>query len=277
MTRDLVDLIPYVVISMIALAAVLFLLALHQLRRGRTGPYWRLRREAGQRGGQLFLIAVALFGSALGIAFFSGFAAVAMSRVNGFLAERSPAPVVIVEQPTETPTPDLSPSAPVTATDTPTPSAISTTDIPTATSTPTITPTPTLTLTPSATYETAFRLDVPANARAPRPDAMINIVAADSAVSPDETPVQPRSAFEAGIRRVYLFINFQAMDDGVAWSRVLYRDGAPVQGSTLLWSLGEAGTSYFFLGNEDGYPPGSYSVEVMIGLQVVTTFEFTVS
>ena len=60
MERELVRLLPYSYCGMFVLGVLLFLLALHQLRRRRTGAYWRMRRRAGERGGRLFLLSVAL-------------------------------------------------------------------------------------------------------------------------------------------------------------------------------------------------------------------------
>ena len=66
------------------------------------------------------------------------------------------------------------------------------------------------------------------------------------------------------------------MEDGVAWSRILYRDGAPLQGSTLLWSMGGEGSSYFFFGSDTGYLPGDYRVELRLGDVVTSEYTFRV-
>src|SRR5690554_6241934 len=84
-TLELARFVPHIVVGLLILAFLLFLLAVQQLRVGRRGPYWRMRREAGQRGGQLFLMSVALFGVAAAIAFFSGFAALALGQFNALL------------------------------------------------------------------------------------------------------------------------------------------------------------------------------------------------
>src|SRR5512134_777257 len=86
MTQLMATILPYLIVAMLALALVLLLVSLQQLRRGRTGPYWRLRRQAGQRGGQLLLLALALFGVAFALAFFSGLADLALDSV--FLRNR---------------------------------------------------------------------------------------------------------------------------------------------------------------------------------------------
>jgi hypothetical protein len=69
---------------------------------------------------------------------------------------------------------------------------------------------------------------------------------------------------------------FENMADGVAWSRVLYRDGQPIQGQAYLWSQGEAGESFFFFGNVDGYPAGSYEARLFIGESEMSRLEFSI-
>src|SRR6185369_13068212 len=85
MTRLLVTLLPYFIIGLYVIALLAFVLSLQQLRRGRTGPYWRLRRTAGQRGGQLFLLSIALIGIASALALFSGLGDLAYRRLTGTL------------------------------------------------------------------------------------------------------------------------------------------------------------------------------------------------
>lgn len=275
--------IPHLVIGLFALGFVLFLLSLHQLRRGRTGPYWRLRRAAGQRGGQLFLISMALFGIATAIAFFTGFAAVAINGIDRYLHPASSELSVAALDET---TPEVTPSD--TPTHTPTATAMPTqTDLPTATATATATQTPaasptepptaTITPTPTATFETALRIASLPAVRAPREDAVLRVMAAGEAASENGTPLNPRGIFPAGIRRIYFFFSYRNLDNGVEWSRILYRDGTPVQGSNFLWSLGEEGSSYFFFGNPDGYAPGTYRVELRLGTQVASEFEFSIT
>lgn len=281
-TFELARYIPHLVVGMFILAFILFLLAVQQLRIGRRGPYWRMRREAGQRGGQLFLLSVALFGIASAIAFFSGFAALALGQFNELVygqAEMSAAAAptltntLEVLPPTATATPTLTstPSPTLTATATGTPTAT-----PTLTHTPTTTPTPTDTPTPTATYETALRLHEPVGARVARENAVVRVLSADVAVSSNHTPLEPKVEFPAGTRRIYLFISYRNMDDGVAWSRMLYRDGALLQGGALLWGMGKEGSSYFFFGSDEGYPVGEYRVELLIEGEAVSEFAFHV-
>jgi hypothetical protein len=280
--QQISTLIPYAIGVLFAFGLVLFLLSLHQLRRGRTGPYWRLRRQAGQRGGKLFLTSMALFALAVALAFYSGLATIAFRTLFARANDDSFQGVVVpsitrasstrvtatstaTDTPTDSPTRTLEPSATATATQTPT-----------FTRTPTITPTPTQTLTPSPTFEQVLNLTPPVGAITPDEDANIQITAADQVISLDQLPVAAKTEFNAGLKRVYLFITFENMDNGVAWSRVLYRDGIPVQGQAYLWSMGAEGTSFFFFGNEDGYALGEYQVRLYIGSDEISRFSFRV-
>jgi hypothetical protein len=119
-------------------------------------------------------------------------------------------------------------------------------------------------------------LTPPAIARTARPGAAIDITGADIEIGSDNGPVQNRSEFPAGITRIYFFIRYRAMDDGVGWARVLYRDGVAVQGQAYLWSQGRQGASFFFFGNEEGYPPGDYDVRLFLGDTESSRFAFMI-
>lgn len=296
--RLLATLLPYVIVGMLLLALVLFVMSLQQLHRGRTGPYWRLRRQAGQRGGQLFLLSITLFGLAVALAFFSGLADLALHGINSALS-RDPDRLRGVVIPTltdipRTPTMDaraavqatrsmvltmtaLRPTATPTDTNTPTPTNTATmTDTSTLTLAPTITPTPTVTLTPTPTFERVLQLTPAASEQEPPADAVIELVSAAGNIAPDQTPLEQGTQFVAGIQRIYFFVRFSDMANGVAWTRILYREGVPIQGQSYRWSQGESGESFFFFGDTNGYPPGSYEVRLFIGSEESSRLAFTV-
>jgi hypothetical protein len=286
MTRLLVTLLPYIIVGLYVVGLILFLLSLQQLRRGRTGPYWRLRRAAGQRGGQLFLLAIALIGVASALALFSGLADLAYKRLTGTLVDDPNVPKGVV-LPTLTPpmpftsTPPLTATQKVSASPTPTlipPSkTIQASVTSSATATSTVTLTPTNTAIPTATFESILALTPQPSEKQPRAGAKVEITTAAQGISPDQSPIQPSTQFDAGVQRIYFFFTYQAMDDGIGWSRILFRDGIPVQGQSYLWSLGEAGSSYFFFGTEEGYPAGEYEVRLFLGDQAASTFVFTIT
>jgi hypothetical protein len=289
--QQIATLIPYVIVGVFLLALLLFVLALQQLRRGRRGPYWRIRRRASQRGGILFLISVGMFAITFALAFYSGLAAIAFRGLDDFI-NRRPSGLTGVIVPSDTPTLDVTLTDTPTATHTQTattvptvtaqPTATSTatstsTSVPTETPPATHTPTATNTPTPTPTVDSVLQLIPPAPGIPAQPGAMVRITAADSAISANNTPIQPTTTFESGIARIYLFVSFQDMDDGVAWSRVLYRDNQPIQGQAYLWSQGADGSSFFFFGNEDGYEPGDYQVRLFLGEEEISRFAFTIS
>ena len=291
--QEIATLILSLIAVLFVVAVALFLLALGQLRRGRRGPYWRLRRQASQRGGMLLLISLGLFAVTFALAFYSGLAAVAFRGIDDFFAGRN-ADFTGVIVPTSTPTldvtmtptsPSATPSATLTATTVPSATIVPSATVtltPTQTASPTLTQTPTLSSTPSATatftptVDRVLQLIPPVTGIPPRPAATIQITAADE-IAIGDTPLEPRTTFPSGITRIYLFLSYDQMDDGVAWSRVLYRDGEPIQGQAYLWSQGEAGKSYFFFGDEAGYPPGNYEVRLYIGEDEVNRFEFVIT
>jgi hypothetical protein len=291
MLRQIMTYLPQIILGLFSVAGLLFLLSLYLIRRGRTGPYWRARREAGQQGGRLFLLSVGLFAVALATAFFSVGALVAVRGFDALFA-RDPASLQGVVLPTLT----ITPHNPDSDTPSPRPSpthltiATTTRSTPTetqvlrtaATSTPTASPTSSP--SPSATYTatsppTAAGIPglTPLESEYEHPDdAIVEIIAADQEVSQNWTPVEPRQRFSAGIRRIYMFISYRDMRDMTVWSRVLYRDGVPVQGRAYLWTLGEEGSSFFFFGNENGFSSGNYEARLFLGDEEVSSFAFQI-
>ncbi len=284
--REIATLLPSLLGGLFIVALALLLLALFHLRRGRAGAYWRLRRQASSLGFRLLLVSLGLFALTVALAFYSGLAALAFRGLDGLFTGRATGAVGVVV-PTitvtalaaDTPTPSLTlrPTRTPASAAAPTAAATPTLTLtPAPTLTPTLTATPTVTLTPSATYETALNLAAPPALVTARPGALIEVTAADDAISANQTPLQPRSVFAAGADRLYFFIIYRDMTDGAAWSRVLYRDGVPVQGQAYLWSQGAEGASFFFFGSAEGYAPGSYEVRMFLGEREVSRFPFTV-
>lgn len=293
--QQIATFLSYLIVGLFIVALLLFVLSLQQLRRGRKGPYWRLRRQASQRGGAMFLASIGLFAVAVALAFYSGLAALAFRGVDDFFRQsRSGLVGVVVPTPTLTPaqsdTPTPEPTATATFTDTPVPTA---TDVPTETTTstltptltatststltPTITSTPTETLTPSATFEQVLNLTPPAPGATARAGASIQIISAsDTSAVPEAVP-QDAPVLPAGLTRIYVFINYRSMNDGTVWSRVLYRDGLPVQGQAYIWGQGVSGQSLFFFGNDEGYAPGEYEARLYLGDEEVSRFAFTIA
>ncbi len=282
MVRELAQALPYIIVGLFILALLLFLVSLQQLRRGRTGSYWRLRREAGQRGGQLFLISLALFVLAIAIAIFSGLGDLAYQRLRQALESNNPdivhgvalSSATVSAPASPTPTTTKTPSPTLTRTPQPNTATPSSTPLPTSTSTPSTTYTPTVTLTPSATFEVTLAVTLPTSAVQVASTAGVDITSAALDVASDGTGVNPGNSFAAGAKRLYFFIQFHDMTPGVTLTRVLYREGIPVQAQTSLWSMDAAGSSYFFFGSEAGYPVGAYEIKLFAGQTLLSTFAF---
>jgi hypothetical protein len=270
--RDIADLLPTILSAMLVVALILFILALQQLRRGRKGPYWRLRRAASQRGGVLFLASLGLFGLAFALAVFSGLAEVAYRRVRAVLIANDPNAVYGVVLATASPSAQSpTPTATITLTPTPSPTLTATrqptsrppmaTPSPIQTDTPI--PIPTFTFTPTASFKEALSLAPLAVERDPRAAAKLVVAAVASSLKADGTP--DSLVFGAGVRQIYVLFRFEGMDNGVVWSRVLYREGVPIQGQSYLWALGEKGSSAFSWEDTDGYTAGEYEVRLFLG------------
>jgi len=273
MSDSLQNSLPIVSGAVFGLALLLFLVSLRLFRRSRTDTYWRRRRDAGQRGWRVFLVAVVLF-------VFSGISCTATVVMAVFFSDSDEAtPSASVTEndeppPSITPAPEngesntnVSPDVPPTPSFTPvelreSPVVIETTSTPViliVTSTPGATPTE----TPFPTFTP--HIAPPESSVTPNPGAEIRITALDDQISDDMLPVNPRGTFAPGTTRIYLFVEFSNMTQGVLWKRILYREGEPIDGGAYLWGLETDGTGYFFFGNTDGFPPGNYEIRLFLG------------
>jgi len=265
--------------GLFALAVLLLVIALRLFRRSRRDVFWRRRREAGQRGWRVMLLALVLFGLS-GITCAATLVIGAIredggpgtpsltAQVEGQSALASPtlaldAVTAITASVPDTVTPTLSTPEPnptalivVLPTNLPLP-AETVVVIVTATpgSTPTLTPFPTF--TPNARPLVAEVT--------PRPDASLEITALDDEVSATLSPVDPATSFPPGTERIYLFVSFANMAQGVLWRRELYRDDVLIEGSSYLWGLPTEGQTSFFFGSDSGFAPGRYEVRLYLG------------
>ena len=302
MDQDFISLLPYILGGMFALGVLLFLLAMHQIRKRRTGSYWRVRRRAGERGGRLFLLSVGLMAGSLVLTLVSGLAVLAFRPANDGLI-RGPddlygivlpsdsqltatyeAPLtaeagrvltltIPVIPDTDTPMPSPTYTLPPPPTETPLlPSATHTLAAPAETLAHIVTNTPLPTETPS---NTPAPTATPAFTATPHVDYRLTVDALSMAFVASNVPA-PMHEFPAGTRRIYVYVSFEGMHDGAEWSRALYRENVPLQATTLLWSQGESGTGYFFFENEVGYAPDAYEVRLYVGDLEATRFPFTV-
>jgi len=284
------DTLLYGASGLFALAILLLLVSLRLFRRSRRDVFWRRRREAGQRGWRLFLLAFTLMlisgvtcASTLvisamrndeepdGTPTVTGLAAeqpLAISETSQAGAPEAIAPtatpdaltqtILLAETPTSLAEPSAT-SAPAEAilpTNTPLPPVtVVVTVIATPGSTPTHTPFPTFT-----PHARPLVSDV-----TPAPNASLEITALDDEVTDALLPVDPATSFPAGTERIYLFVTFENMTQGVLWRRELYRDQELVEGNSYLWGLPTEGRTSFFLGSDPGFAPGSYEIRLYLG------------
>ncbi|MBN2303766.1 MAG: hypothetical protein JXQ72_04780 [Anaerolineae bacterium] len=278
MPDALTNALPYITGILVGLALLLFVIAVRLFRRSRTDVFWRRRREAGQRGWRVFVLAFTLL-------VFSGLACGATLLVNLLSDDDQNTEPTTTElagpDSPEPPRDDLTPIASTptvpadqspaanNAADAGSPESVVVVITATPGSTPTHTPFPTFT-PESSPLESSVT---------PLPNAQIVITALDDRISDGLTPVNPRNVFAAGTERIYLFVEFRGMAQGVLWKRRLYRDGQQVDGNDYLWGLEETGSGYFFFGHDTGFEAGQYEIRLFIGSsdEPVNTMTFTVS
>ncbi|NLH06453.1 MAG: hypothetical protein GX484_02500 [Chloroflexi bacterium] len=245
--------IVYILPVILGLVAVIALItAFTNFRRARTAPYFRIRRQSSQKAWRWTLVLI--------LASAGAFAAVQ--------AQQFVEPVELAS---------LLPSA---ATDTPTFSPLT---FPTSTidlsltpkdileGPPTITPTeppPTLSPTP---YIATIQSTV-----TPPSDATLTNTGISSGLSPDLQPVNVGDVFPVGTPRIYFWVEFDNMVNGVSWSRALLLDGRVVRTESEAWERGEEGVAYYWFDAQGGWPTGRYEVQFFIGDKLVDSATYQV-
>lgn len=287
-----------VVAVLAGLGLLVLLVALQQLWRARSGPYWRMRRNAGQRGGQLFLVALTLFGLAAAVAVFGGLGSLALNeQLEGggpvALVEATPettarldldatvqAAVAVAVAATLDALPTPTPPPPQVIVVTPTASRTATATATTRTRTPTasITPTASATLTPDlSVFDGLLAPVTPApNAPTALPDASLTLSAIAPAITLDAQPRDAADRLPSGLTRLYVFYEYARMTPGTTWTYLLYYDGQAVAGRSARWEDEADGSGFVFLTIAEGLPPGPYMVRLYIGGREADRMSFTV-
>jgi len=266
MRETIQNALPYLTGSLFVLALLLILVSLHLFRRSRTDVFWRRRREAGQRGWKLFVLA-------FGLIVFAGVSC-ALTFAFGVLDDDDSTPTgtppatqeVALGEDTPraldaTPSPPLETNNPTENT----PDSFALTPPSTALMIVIITATPAF--TPTATLFPTFTPQVmPATSSVtPLPDAVLRIAALSDQIDAALRPVNPRTTFAAGTKRIFFFVEFSAMSEGALWRRAIYKDGELFDDSTFIWGLAANGTGHFFFGQDSGFEPGEYEIRLFIG------------
>ncbi|MBN1428492.1 MAG: hypothetical protein JXB07_08905 [Anaerolineae bacterium] len=249
----MLSLIVYVLPYILGIAVLVALIGgFSNFRRARSAPYFRIRRSATQAVWRWLLIAL-LCGGGL-------YATLSIRQT--FL------PPDLASLWPSTPMPTLAPSTLAMVTPTLDPNA---TPIDPFAGPPTITPTqPTLTPTP-----TSFIRGIPSNITPPA-NATIKISAISSGITSLLVPTNAGTEFPLGTPRIYVFIEFENMADGLSWSRAMLRDGSVIRSESEAWSRGESGVAYYWFDAQEGWPIGRYQIQFYIGEELNTQGVFTV-
>ncbi len=226
-------------------ALIVAIAAFSNFRRARRAPYFRIRRDSNRTAWRLVLAEVMLVGSILALISLRRF--VPPADLETFLIPRS----------TITPTASSTLAAEASVEPTSAP--------------PTITPTqPTPTPTPTPLIATiASDVTPPASAR-------LTLTDVASGISPNLTPINASRTFPIGTPRLYFFIEFSGMANGVSWSRVLLLNGEAVRSESETWERGEQGEAYYWFEAQGGWPAGRYEIRLYLGNQLADSAEFEV-
>ncbi len=249
--NTVLSLIVYAIPYALGIIAVVALLNVYtNLRQWRTAPYFRLRKQGLNQG---LRWAAILLAAGVGIAL----ALTARSSI--------PAPSLSFRRGDET-----MPTAIASSSDNNPQGNMAASPMPTVTpAPPTITPPPP-TASPTAPIATIESVVTPPA------DATINITAISSDISTGLVPINPGTQFAVGIPRVYFFLQFENMADGMSWSRVLTRDGDVIRSESESWERGESGTAYYWFAAQGGWPTGQYEIQFFVGDTLLTTAAFEV-
>ena len=231
---------------------VAFGIALVNFRRSRQAPYFRLRREANRRAWRSILAVV------VGVA-----GVLAALRMRQFVPPvdlqtlLSGSGSSVAEQP-----PLLNPEQTVTA-----PPTSDQTD----TKPPTITPTqPTLAPSPTSVIAT---IDSPIT---PPADASLTVTDISSGISTNLRPVNIGTTFPVGTPRICFWVEFENMQDGMSWSRVLLLNDDVVRTESEAWQQGPEGVAYYWFEAQGGWPAGQYEIRFYLGDQMVASETYQV-
>ncbi len=239
---------------LVFVSAILTALAISQLSKARRAPFYVLRKEALRRARRRMLVALMM-----------QVVAVDILMLMPYLAKSVvvPAPVAIVTQ-TEVGASTLAPTPAPTQTPTTTP-----TRRPTATAPFIPTPTPAVLLP-------ELGIGPPPSAVPAREDARITVIALAADKDEEGRPVDPGTEFPPGDNRVYLFIAYDGLTDGVTWTFAIYRERELLDSTTELWEWGEQGKTYLYYKPAGGYEPGVYEMRIFIEKRLQGVAQFVI-
>lgn len=257
---------PYLLAGLFGLSLVLLLAAVYNLWRTRTADVWRVRHDSGKRGGRLLVISLSMLGGTTVLSVFSGVIIVSFGYVNEFFPPRSTldvSGVAITYLPT--PTPTL-----VGVAASPTPNGAPLPTLPVIPTAPAATPVPTV------APLVQLGITIPQASQTPPAEAQLWVHTVANEINDAATPTGAADVLPVGTRQMHVIMDYAGMQNGVQWSWVLYREGAPVKGGAYLWTMGESGTHTFTLREAQGYPSGAYQLRLFLGQAPVADYAITV-
>jgi hypothetical protein len=108
-------------------------------------------------------------------------------------------------------------------------------------------------------------------------DAHITIVTLAADRDQAGEPVGPGAEFPPGNHRVYLFIAYEGMANGVAWTFAIYREGELLDSTTQLWEWGADGGTYLYYKPPEGYEVGRYEMRAFIQDRLQGVAQFAIA
>lgn len=90
-------------------------------------------------------------------------------------------------------------------------------------------------------------------------------------------PMDARRLFSRGFFTIYATFEYEGLANGMAWSWVWRYDGEVVGGGNQKWEYGADGPGYVYLNPEEGFRPGTYSVEVWVNRELMSEGSVTVT
>ncbi|GAB4436262.1 MAG: hypothetical protein Kow00120_03300 [Anaerolineae bacterium] len=105
----------------------------------------------------------------------------------------------------------------------------------------------------------------------------MTIYALATRITTRRTPIDPGTRFAPSFTCIYVFFEHRAIDWGLSWTAVLYRDGALIGAESRRWSSERDGWGfYFFCRPEGGYVAGDYEIQFFLADTLAARARFVV-
>jgi hypothetical protein len=96
-------------------------------------------------------------------------------------------------------------------------------------------------------------------------------------VSGGSEPVHMAMEFPGGTAKVYAFVTYTGMPDGLRCQSVWYVDGEEMASNSVQWGFGESGETWVdFVSEEGGLPPGQHDWELLAEGQLLARGDFII-